>query len=976
LLTRAAGGAPAVALIAGEAGVGKTRLISELAGRASEAGFIVLTGQCIELGAEGLPLAPLVDALRTLARGTRPEVLAEVLGPAAPSLARLLPELAPEPPGRPPAGDLQVAQLLELVLGLLGRLSARQPVLFVVEDLHWADQSTLDLTAFLVRSLRDARVMLVITYRSDELHRRHPLRPLLTGWERARSVDRMELRRFDRGEVTAQLAAILGTDPAPGVCDVVFDRSGGNAYLVEELAGVVRGEGDPADLPPSLRDVLLSRVDALSADARRLLRTASVAGRTVPERLLAEVSGLAEPELFAALREAVESHLLQVDSRGNGYAFRHALTRDAVYEDMLPGERVRLHAAYGTALSRDRGLAGDEAALPAALAHHWYAALDLPRALPAAIEAARHAMTSYAPAEARHHLERALVIWPRVDDAEQRTGIDQVEVTRLAAEAAFRSGAVDRSVSLFADALAGLPDGSDPVRRALLLEQLAQAQLDSGRMTEALAPLEQALALLPEGQTTRAHAVVLGSLARSAMRGLEFESAADLAKRAVAAAEAAGAKDVEADVTITLGSVSSYLGSPEAGIGPLRTGVRLALDLDIPATALRGYINLSDVLELLGRHEEAAQAAEAGIALAKRAGLARTLGSYLIGNQAEPLVRLGRWAEADRLIAEGLNALPEGVFAATLLELRAEIAAMRGRYADAAGDLREVRRALGDTTDVQFALPMRYADALIALGRSDLAAARDTVAAGLADGTGHWAGRYAWPLLWLGMRVEADEVTRARDRREEVPAGTAQRCAELGEIAARLPAQAPSSRGYQALTAAEQARAAGFGEIEAWSAAVAAAERADELYPLAYALLRLAEAHSAAGSREAAARAVRRAHATAERSGAVPIAAEAAALARRARLSLDPETMQAPEPSVDGSPPVPADELARFGLTDREREVLLLLAAGRSNPEIARSLFISAKTASVHVSNILAKLGVSGRVEAAAVAHRLGVVPR
>ena len=205
--------------------------------------------------------------------------------------------------------------------------------------------------------------------------------------------------------------------PAPAVIETVFDRSGGNAYLVEELAGTVKAHGDPADLPPSLADVLLSRVDALTPDAQKLLRTASVAGRAVPDRLLAEVAGLGENELYAALREAVENHLLVVAPDGQGYAFRHALTRDAVYEDMLPGERVRLHAAYGEALERDPGLAAGEAGQagwPTALAYHWYAALDLPRALPASIDAARHAMDSYAPAEALRHLERALEIWPRV----------------------------------------------------------------------------------------------------------------------------------------------------------------------------------------------------------------------------------------------------------------------------------------------------------------------------------------------------------------------------------------------------------------------------------------------------------------------------------------------------------------------------------------------------------------------------------
>jgi tetratricopeptide (TPR) repeat protein len=295
----------------------------------------------------------------------------------------------------------------------------------------------------------------------------------------------------------------------------------------------VRAGGDPADLPPSLRDVLLSRIDSLSPAGQLLLRTASVAGRRVPERLLAAVTDLDESALFTALRETVESHLLVVDDTGLGYAFRHALARDAVYEDMLPGERVRLHAAYGTALAREPGLADDLAAVPAALAHHWYAALDLPLALSASITAARRAMASYAPAEAQQHLERALQIWPRVPDAEQRTGLDQSGVSRLTADAAHQAGAVDRAVSLLDQALAELPGDGDAVRRALLLDRRAHALRDVGHEDVAIAALHQAMTLLPADQVTRAHAVVLASLASSLMRLGRWDEVDRLTARAL-----------------------------------------------------------------------------------------------------------------------------------------------------------------------------------------------------------------------------------------------------------------------------------------------------------------------------------------------------------------------------------------------------------------------------------------------------------
>jgi hypothetical protein len=306
--------------------------------------------------------------------------------------------------------------------------------------------------------------------------------------------------------------------------------------------------------------------------------------------------------------------------------------------------------------------------------------------------------------------------------------------------------------------------------------------------------------------------------------------AAEVAARALPVAQSVGARDVEAEVTITLGAAKSYLGSAESGRAPLRSGVDLARELDLPVTALRGYINLSDVLELVGKHAEAALVAAEGL-------------------------RLGRWAEVDRLTGEALRALPEGVFGATLRQLRAELALMGGQYDAAASELRHTRHAVGEVPDVQFLMPMRFAEGMIALARGDLSAARTAVTAGLADGMPSWTSRYVWPLLWLGMRVEADEATRARDRRELPPASLRQRCDLLAGLADGLVTPAPPSRGYQALVAAEHARAAGAGEAEAWSAAVAAWQETDEPYPLAYALVRLAEVHCAAGDWQAAGRA-------------------------------------------------------------------------------------------------------------------------
>jgi DNA-binding CsgD family transcriptional regulator/tetratricopeptide (TPR) repeat protein len=957
-LTRTGAGDTCVVLVGGEAGVGKSRLLDAAFGGGQSADERVLTGGCIELGGEGLPLVPLVEALRTLVRTTPDADLDRFLGPARRELARLLPELArDEAAPLPTAGS--TAQLFELVLGVLGRLRQDRPLVLVVEDLHWADRTTLDLVAFLVRALQGTRVLMVLTYRSDEVDRRSPLRPLLSGWERLRGVERVQLERFSRREVAAQVGAIVGAAPDAAMVDLIFDRSEGNAFFVEELVRTVRDGAREIDLPPSLRDVLLSRAEQLSGPAQRLLRTASVAGRWVPERLLAEVAAVSATELYEALREAVDASLLLVDGAGRGYAFRHALTRDAVYGDLLPGERVELHMAYAAALDRDPGLAGDDASVAATLAVHWYAAHDMPRALAASVRAGRQAMDAFAPAEARQHFERALEVWRSVGDAETWAGTDQIEVLRFCARATFHGGDPERALTLLRQALDLIDAGADPERAALVVEQRSitwRALGDPGQLQE----LEEALARLPEEPPTLARAALLSSLANALML-TGAERASEVARTALAAARAVGAKQQEANSLITLGSSLSYLVDPAEGEPFLREGLRLALDAHDHETALRGYVNLSDSLEARGLHRDAATAAREGVELAGRVGLTRNFGAYLIGNLVEPLVRLGDWAEATRLAEEVTAIGLTGIFPASVEELLGYMAVKAGRLDDALRHVRMARRQLGDNREPQFTQALLYVEAEAARARSDLKAAAELVADGLAESTAWWA-RYSWPLIWLGARITGDEAVRARDHHEE-PVVVVDTDVPTAHLISYVGTSSPAAKAYRAMTAAEQLRGQGEPAVAEWQEALRAWEEAGDLWPLTYTQFRLAEALCGTGARSTAADLLREAAATVERLGARPLLEDVLALARRARIDLEP----AGEPVAVEEGPVP------FGLTEREREVLAQVAAGRSNGQIAAALFISPKTASVHVSNILAKLGVSGRIEAAAVAHRLGL---
>jgi DNA-binding CsgD family transcriptional regulator len=966
LLERAERGRPAVGLIAGDAGVGKTRLLLELSVRAENHGARVLVGGCMEAGDVGLPYVPFVDAFRDL--GTRPGE-AEVAAPlaaAVPSLGRLLPELATDAGPAPPPGDgFERVQLFDGVLSLLVRLSELAPLLLIIEDLHWADRSTRDLLAFLIRTLRGGRVALVASYRSDELNRRHPLRPLLAELVRVPDLERIDLAPFGRAELAEHLQAVAGQPVPPAVVDRILARSEGNAFYAEELvaAGAIRAD---IALPEALADVLLERIEALSELAQEVLKVAAVAGRRVGHRLLVAASGRPEAEVERGLRDAIAGQVLVARAATESYRFRHALLQEAVYADLLPGERTRLHATYARLLAEADPEGGDGSA--AELAWHCLASHDLPGGLAALVRAADHAATVFAPSEAFRHLTQALELWSQVPDAAAVAGVDRVEVLVRAAEAASHSGEFRQAVGLAREAVEAVDEDAEPLRAAVAYDRLSSYLLDvepdmdlARARAEILAASERAVELVPAEPPTPLRAMVAAGLARSLIVARDYEEARRRGEEALAVARAAGSVGDEASALVIVSILELRFGDVAAARELLHAADRAAAaarnrPLELQARHALGAYELD-----LGNLAAASAALDQATELAEHSGL--TWSGYGIDSRVLRCIvhySAGNWDEAERVAAAADERRPAVSAAALYVEV--------GRGRAAAGE-RLARLA-----------PYRKADQYVAYlaggCEADLARwqgqpersselARETLATQEEAGA-PWVLSAIWPAA-LGLAAEGDLAERARAGGDQAAVkehlaigedllaraqGALRRARELGRQVG------PEALAWLARAEAEWTRVEGRPDPARWAAA-AEAFGYGYLYEEARCRWRLAEALLGEGDREAAAEAARAAHEIARRLGAGPLLAEVEALARRGRLDL-------------GVPP-PRQPGEVGGLTPRELEVLRLVAAGRSNGQIAEALFISRKTASVHVSNILAKLGVHTRTEAAAAAHRMGL---
>ena len=914
----AAAGRPRLVLLAGDAGIGKSRLTAELVGSPG-AEVHPLVGRCLAIADGGLPFAPLAGALRRLGRDLDPATLDAVLGPARADLARLVPDLAADvrPGSGGPGGSVDRAgraRLFELLFGFFARLGADRPVLFVIEDVHWADEATRDLITYLVANLRSERVAMVATLRTDAVG----LDPGIASWlvelARAAGSERVDLGPLSRAQVADQLRAILGTTPRPDAVAEIAARSGGNALFVEALiaagagadaaAGSAAGpDGPPTPhLPDTLREMLAARIRDVPPETASVIRVLAVAGRAVDDRLLVAATGLPAETVDAAIRDAVGRHLVAVDPHGPVVDVHHVLLREAIVADILGGERRSLHAALARTLAARPELADPSPAGAAGeIAQHWAAADRPAEAFRAALAAADAALAVRAFADAARHRRRALDLLPRLPAAARGEVADEIALLLDAEEAANLAGDFTTSVALLERARALVDPRVDPVRAGIVESRLGYHRWLAGRSDEALAHHRRAVDLVPADPPSLVRARVVRGLGGALMGLGRYRESAVVCEAAIEAARAADAPIEEGRALDMLGMDRVGIGDVDGGIEALVAACDLARVHDPGEGLVVGLQNLAYHLGIADRPEEALAAAMEGIAACRREGLDRRYGLTLRAAAADVLLRLGRWDDADELVAEGRSLDPAGEGPLYLVIVRLRLATARGRFDDAhrALEVANVRAA----ADVDFDLVayLRTAEAELACwtGRPDLAAT--AVEAGLAALEGSDDVFLAGPLLALGARAAADRAETARAWRDE--AAVAETGAAIDRLVSRLDALAaggsggtgPTTRGLRATVAwarAEAARAGGSPDEAAWARLAEAWRDLDVPAQEAYARWRRAEAllSRRGGRRKAGAELATAELATAARAAsrldAEPLGAGIGELARRSGARL------------------------------------------------------------------------------------------
>lgn len=967
---RAERGEAGAVLVAGDAGVGKTRLLTEVGEFAADRGALVLTGRCLDVREGGLPYLPFAEAFGPLAT-MDDEIVAGAVRPR-PALGRLLPLAQSGPavewdqvpvgsgqdmPYRVRTEDLGQLQLFDAVLGTLTDIAAHRPVLLVLEDLHWADGSTRNLLSFLVSRLRGQPLLVVASYREEDVYRRHPLQGLLVELVRLPVVSRIELAPLGPEDARAFVEALADGPLSPEVLTSVVERAEGNPFFAEELLASC---ADCADLPAGLAEVLLARLEQLSPDARRVVRAISVAGDQVMHGAITEVSGLGELELDEALREAVQHHVLVIEH--GAYTFRHALLQEAVYGDLLPGERTRMHAAYAARVQRVPQGRGHDAKL----AYHSLQSKDLNTALPALLRAAEEAERLGAPGAALRHIEQALEIWDAVGESARPAGHDELVLLHEASYFAGTSGEPERAIAYARSAAQALLPDTEPERAARVWRRLAEALCNvEGTLDEAAEAIGHAWDLVAEGEPSKVRAWVLATRAAIA-RGIgRHEDSLCSARDAVADARVVGTTGAEAAALTTLGTLADGVGNFAEARRHLAEAERKARSGDSFQVELRAvyFLGLS--------HEDQAEIApaieiyERGVRRAEETGLTwSNFGLELRIRHLWLRYVSGDWpSESSARPGRGVSS----VLAARLTASGVPLAVARGRFGIAAKLLAELRSHW--RAEPMIAVTT-VAGAELAYWQGDfgLAIARVRESADFLESIeGNW-GTARIRLGALGIEAAAAQAAAARPRGDdEAAAAGAELLAMVRDGAQhgrpRSGELGPEGRAWLARAEAAASGLDGPADPDRWAAAVAAFDYG-AVYEQAISRWHLAEALLGRGETDRAVKELVLAYEVAERLRAVPLRAAIQGLARRARIELP------------GAAPEPPRRDRVDPLTERERLVLELVALGRTNRQVGEELFISEKTVSVHLSRVMNKLGASRRAEAVAIAYDRGLLTR
>jgi class 3 adenylate cyclase len=567
-LREASAGRGRTVLVSGEAGLGKSALLRRFVEHARAEGALVLSGECTEIEARR-PFGPVIDALGA-AGIPLPEALAQ------------------GGPGALPVAEVERYRVHVAFAERLGEAARERPVVLIIEDLHWADEATQELVPYLARKLRDARVLLLATYRSDELHRLHPLNHLLAELSRGRLADDIRLERLTLEQVGDVIRAALGlAGPAtPEFRRALHERTEGNPFFVEEIlrALVEKGELEYRDgawhrtkavaelaIPVSVRDAVQQRLITLEPRARKAMQVAAIIGQRFDFDLLGAVSGFDEASLLDAIRSAIDAQLVreETDAQGNEvYAFRHALSREAVLLELLQRERRMLHRSVGEAIERLAG-AGDGPRVEE-LAYHFDEARDLARARRYHALAAERSLRLAAPQAAVRHLERAIEL--ASDDDADLAGL----LLRLC-DAALVVADVPRALRAAEQARQLADAGGDRIAAGEAIHRIAHCRWYLGHTAQAREIGQEGVALLEPLGPSAALAACYAELARLAMIDAREDEAIELGRRAEAMAHAVGAREIEIASLVTVGSALGVTGGKTAeGVAMLRRGYELA----------------------------------------------------------------------------------------------------------------------------------------------------------------------------------------------------------------------------------------------------------------------------------------------------------------------------------------------------------------------------------------------------------------